>query len=159
MRVIEIARAANVTSETVRYYTRKGLLTARRNPDNGYQLYNAQTLKQLRFIQQARTLGFSIEEISHILQHQHDHSSPCPMVRDLLAKRVPKVVQQIAELQALLTRMENALHRWQQMPDGMPDGHTICQLIENRDSGESGVSHHEISRTPAKPVATGRHQL
>lgn len=145
MRVIEIARTVGVTPETVRYYTRKGLLTARRDPDNGYQLYNATALRELRFIQQARTLGFNLQEIEQILQHQHNHSSPCPMVRDLLSKRVPIVKQQITELQTLLARMENALNRWQQIPDGIPDGQTICQLIENWDTEETEGSHHDAS--------------
>ena len=44
MRVIELARAGGVTAETVRHYTREGLLQPRRNPHNGYQLFETESL-------------------------------------------------------------------------------------------------------------------
>lgn len=131
MKVAELARAAGVTAETVRHYTREGLLSPRRNPDNGYQLYGHHDLNRLRFIQRARTLGFSVREISDILDHADHGDSPCPLVRDLLAQRLPTIRQRIAELEALAERMEQALDTWQDMPDGVPDGHSLCRLIES----------------------------
>jgi len=32
---------------------------------------------------------------------------------------------------ALQTRMEQALDQWAEMPDGVPDGHSVCHLIES----------------------------
>ena len=53
------------------------------------------------------------------------------MVRDLLAGRLPQIRERIAELEALASRMEQALAAWEEMPDGMPDGHSLCRLIES----------------------------
>lgn len=131
MKVIELARSAGVTAETVRHYTREGLLHPERDPYNGYQRYEDDSLTRLRFIQRARTLGFSLKEIGEILGHADHGDSPCPMVRDLLAARLPEIRQRISELEQLATRMENALDNWAGMPDGAPDGNTICQLIEH----------------------------
>ncbi|MCG7601694.1 MerR family transcriptional regulator [Halomonas sp. McH1-25] len=131
MKVGELATAAGVTAETVRHYTREGLLSPRRNPDNGYQLYDSDDLNRLRFIQRARTLGFSVKEISDILEHADQGDSPCPLVRDLLAQRLPTIRQRIAELEALAARMEQALDTWRDMPDGVPNGHSLCRLIES----------------------------
>ncbi|WP_106479109.1 MerR family transcriptional regulator [Phytohalomonas tamaricis] len=131
MKVSELAKIADVTSETVRHYTRLGLISASRDPNNGYQLYDDNALRRLRFIQRARTLGFSLKEICNILAHSDHGDSPCPLVRDLLATRLPEIRRQIAELESLATRMEQALDAWSDMPDGAPDGHTICQLIEH----------------------------
>lgn len=130
MKVSELAKAAGVTAETVRHYTREGLLTPQRHPDNGYQLYDQRDLSRLRFIQRARTLGFSVREISEILDHADHGDSPCPMVRDMLASRLPEVRQRIKRLEALAARMEQALDTWADMPDGTPDGHSLCRLIE-----------------------------
>lgn len=130
MKVSELARTAGVTAETVRHYTREGLLAPRRDPDNGYQLFNQQDLDRLRFIQQARTLGFSLHEIGEILAHADQGDSPCPLVRDLLASRLPRIHARIAELQALAERMEQAMAAWEHMPDGTPNGHSLCHLIE-----------------------------
>ncbi len=131
MKVIELARNAGVTAETVRHYTREGLLRPARDPNNGYQRYGEDSLTRLRFIQRARTLGFSLKEIGEILGHADHGDSPCPMVRDLLAARLPEIKQRISELEQLAARMENALGNWADMPDGAPDGNTICQLIEH----------------------------
>lgn len=131
MKVSELARLAGVTADTVRHYTRIGLLQPRRDPDNGYQLYDADALKRLRFIQKARLLGFSLREIETIVHHQHPGTSPCPMVRGLMAQHLPRVREQITELQQQLTRMEDAMAAWEAMPDGVPDDTVICPLIDH----------------------------
>ncbi|GHE22389.1 MerR family transcriptional regulator [Halomonas urumqiensis] len=131
MKVSQLARQAGVTAETVRHYTREGLLTPTRHPENGYQLYAQGDLERLRFIQRARTLGFGVAEIRDILEHADHGDSPCPMVRDLLADRLPEIRARIDELEALAQRMEQALDAWAEMPDGTPDGHSLCRLIES----------------------------
>ncbi|MGM0535380.1 MAG: MerR family transcriptional regulator [Pseudomonadota bacterium] len=131
MKVSELARLAGVTAETVRHYTREGLLHPERHPDNGYQLYGQGDLNRLRFIQRARTLGFGVAEVRDILDHADHGDSPCPMVRDLLASHLPQVRERIRELQSLASRMEQALAAWEEMPDGTPDGHSLCRLIES----------------------------
>ncbi len=130
MKVSELAREAGISADTVRHYTRIGLLKPCRNPDNGYQIYDANALKNLRFIQKARLLGFGLHEIETIVNHAHSGASPCPMVRTLMNTHMPKVRQQISELQTQLERMERAMATWEQMPDSSPDGETICPLIE-----------------------------
>lgn len=131
MKVSELAKRGGVTPETVRHYTREQLLAPSRQPENGYQLYSATDLERLHFIQRARKLGFSVAEIRDILAHADHGDSPCPMVRDLLANRLPQIRAQIQELEALAQRMEQALESWQNMPDGTPDGHSLCRLIES----------------------------
>ncbi|MDY6815737.1 MAG: MerR family DNA-binding protein [Pseudomonadota bacterium] len=133
MKVKEIARAAGVSPDTVRFYTREGLLNPARNPDNNYQQYDADDLRRLRFARKARQLGFSLPEIRSILDQADDHHSPCPMVREVFEKRLAEVEREIAELQQLRKRMKSALGIWREMPDGTPDGHTICRLIEHWD--------------------------
>lgn len=142
MKVSDLARAAGVTGETVRHYTREGLLYPRRDPGNGYQLYDPDDLNRLRFIQRARTLGFSLREVREILEHADHGDSPCPMVRDLLAARLPDIHARIRELQALATRMERALETWRDMPDGTPDGHSLCRLIESLPMEDDGTPAH-----------------
>lgn len=138
MKVKEIATAAGVNPDTVRFYTREGLLRPVRNPDNNYQLYDAEDLRRLRFARKARQLGFSLPEIRQILEQADEHHSPCPMVRDVFTQRLAEVEREIAELQLLRKRMVSALSAWQEMPDGTPDGHTICRLIEHWDDPSAG---------------------
>lgn len=133
MKVIELARAADVNTDTVRYYTRLGLLRPRRDADNGYRRYGAGDLQRLRFVRRARQLGFSLQEITEILREADDHSSPCPLVRELFEHKLADVERRLAELTEMRDRMRQAMAAWQGMPDGVPDGHTICRLIEHWD--------------------------
>lgn len=131
MRVSELAKKAKVTPETVRHYTRLGLIHAQRDPNNDYQLYDTMGLQRLNFIRQASELGFSLKQIEEIFHQSDSGDSPCPLVRDLLQKKVPETKLKIAQLQAHLLKMEEALSAWDQMPDGTPNGHSICCLIED----------------------------
>lgn len=143
MKVKEIAEAAGASPDTVRFYTREGLLNPTRNPDNNYQQFNADDLQRLRFARKARQLGFSLSEIRAILDQADDHHSPCPMVREVFEQRLTSVEQEINELQQLRERMKSALNAWHDMPDGTPDGHTICQLIEHWEKPNTTGTHKE----------------
>ncbi|MFN4021531.1 MAG: MerR family transcriptional regulator [Hydrogenophilus thermoluteolus] len=131
MRVSELAKKAGVTPETVRYYTRQGLLHPQRDPKNGYQRYGHADYRTLVFIRKARQLGFSLKEITQILREAEKGHSPCPLVRDLFERRFAEICQKIETLTRLRDRMAEAMDTWQRMPDGQPDGHTICRLIEH----------------------------
>lgn len=133
MKVSELARAAGVSADTVRFYTREGLLQPQRDPHNGYQHYGTADLQRLRFARKARQLGFSLREVTGILRDAGERRSPCPQVRDLFAHKLAEVERQLQELTRLRDRMRAATEQWRSMPDGAPDGHTICRLIEHWD--------------------------
>ena len=66
MMTSELAKHVGVTAETVRFYTRKGLLSATKLPTNGYKTYNAEAIARLKFIRQAKNVGFSLKEIEKL---------------------------------------------------------------------------------------------
>ena len=141
--VSQLAKTAQVSAETVRYYSRLGLLEAQRDPHNGYQLFDQDAVQRLAFISQSRSLGFSLKDIQSILQHTTKGDSPCPMVRDMLRQRVPLVAEKIRFLEKQMARMQVALEQWQTMPDGVPDGHRICHLIEDWNTPIMEVNSHD----------------
>jgi len=140
MRVKDIARAAGVTPDTVRFYSREKLLAPSRDPANNYQHFSSDDLRRLRFARKARQLGFSLPEIRNILNQADNEHSPCPMVRGVFEQRLVEVERQINELQQLHQRMKKALDAWRDTPDGTPDGHTICRLIEHWDQAEPDLT-------------------
>lgn len=131
MTVSQLAKQAGVEAHVVRYYSREGLLTPQRNPDNGYMVFNDADVHRLHFIRLAKRLGYTLTEIVEILQDADRGESPCPKVRDILTRRIEETRQKVEALTALQVRMEKALKQWEQMPDGVPDGHTVCHLIES----------------------------
>lgn len=131
MTVRELSRQANVTPDAIRHYVRIGLLTPERNRRNQYRLFPAGQVKIVKFIRQAKSLGFTLNEIGEILAHAKQGRSPCPTVRALIETHIDRNRRVLAEVQALQTRMEGALAKWKTMPDGVPDGDAICKLIES----------------------------
>jgi DNA-binding transcriptional MerR regulator len=129
--VTDLANRSGTTPHAVRYYTRLGLLRPKRNPDNGYRLYQHREVGWLRFIRQAKRLGYTLNEIREIMHDSDQGKSPCPRVREILSQRIDENRRQLEELMALQTRMEQALEQWSDMPDGIPDGHSVCHLIES----------------------------
>jgi len=137
MTVNDLSRRSGVTSHAVRYYSRIGLLKPGRNPDNGYRVFDRSDLARLKFIRQAQSLGFTLEEISDILSESEHGRSPCPKVRDILRRRIDENHRKLAELMDLQQRMEEALDHWESMPDGLPDGDSVCHLIESESALDS----------------------
>lgn len=92
-----LARKAGVPVHTVRHYTRIGLLKPSRDLRNGYKLYKPADKQRLRFVTSAKELGFTLAEIEEILGHAEHGDSPCPMVRDIVQKRVDENKQKIRD--------------------------------------------------------------
>ena len=67
MNISQLARAAEVTPDTLRYYEKQGLLAAPIRQSNGYRCYTDEDLKLVKFIRGAQSLGFSLAEIRMIL--------------------------------------------------------------------------------------------
>lgn len=130
MQVKDIAGKAGVTAEAVRYYTRFGLLKPTRERSNKYRCYARSDLIRLKFIRRAKTLGFTLGEISEILKASERIQSPCPLVRRIITERIAANREHMREAMDLQRRMEDAAKRWKSMPDAIPVGDSICHLIE-----------------------------
>jgi len=129
MTVSEIARRAGVTAGTVRHYTRRGLLVPAR-ASNGYKIYSRSDLVRLLFICKARLLGFSLSDVRDIFEESSHGNSPCPLVRELMEQRLRENRRRLRSLGKLQSRMERATAQWADLPDRLPDGETVCHLIE-----------------------------
>ncbi|MBP9110637.1 MAG: MerR family DNA-binding protein [Pyrinomonadaceae bacterium] len=126
-----LAKRAEVPLFTVRYYTRIGLLKPSRDMRNGYKVYKSSDRDRLKFISAAKELGFTLAEIEEILGHAVHGDSPCPMVRDVVEKRIEENKEKIRELKRLQKRLEAAAEMWKKMKNSEPDGHSVCRLIES----------------------------
>lgn len=130
MRVSDLARQADTTSETVRHYTDIGLLKPHRDPGNGYRHYGVSDLRLLRFALKARSLGFTLADIQSLATASEEGETPCGQVRSLIESRLAEVEARIQELQALSNRMRSAMADWQDKPDCHLDDGRVCGLID-----------------------------
>jgi len=72
----QLADAAEVGSQTLRYYERRGLLPNPPRTQGGHRIYGAEHLERLIFIQQAQHLGFQLEEIHELLKIEENPAGP-----------------------------------------------------------------------------------
>ncbi len=138
--VNELASAAAVPAHVVRYYARIGLIAPARHRENGYRLFSRREVERVRFIRMAKRLGFTLNEIRHILAQAASGQLPCDDVRQMLAAHIEENRRKIAELEALQRRMESANALWQWMPEPLVEEGAICPLIESVASGQDGVA-------------------
>ena len=99
MTIGSVARQAGVNVETVRYYHRIGLLP---RPPRAYgrrRRHTGDSLQRLQFIKRAQHLGFSLEEIAHLLEF--GDSRHCAETRDLAAEKLQVIERKIADLAAM----------------------------------------------------------
>lgn len=80
----QLAKAANVSIDTIRFYEKCGLMPQPARRSSGFREYSQHHLRQLKLVLQARSLGFSIEEISEILG-QRDGAAASDVVERSLA--------------------------------------------------------------------------
>jgi MerR family transcriptional regulator, Zn(II)-responsive regulator of zntA len=130
LHVTELARKADVTPTTVRYYARMGLLKPDRERGNGYRRFSGTDLRRVNFVRRAQALGLTIGDAKAILQTVDHGDSPCPQVRKLVAQRLTEVRARLAELQAMERRISAALETWSELDDASPESDEFCPLIE-----------------------------
>lgn len=106
MKIGEIAEAAGVTTSRIRFYERKGIIAEAARGANGYRDYPAALIAQLRFIEQAQGLGFSLREIASIELQPGEHIVSCTDALSMLAGKHKSVTALIAEAQDRKARIE-----------------------------------------------------
>ena len=100
-----LSERSGVNVETVRYYERVGLLQKPARSTGGYRLYQTTDVDRLCFIRRARDLGFSLDEIRHLLGLVDQKSRSCRRVHDIGVVHLADVREKIRDLR----RMERVL--------------------------------------------------
>ena len=94
----QLAAAAGVNLETVRYYERINLMPSPARTASGYRAYEAEHVRKLAFIRRARELGFSIEQIRALLALAQPSRASCAEVRKIAQTHLDEVRAKIADL-------------------------------------------------------------
>ena len=94
----KVARSAGLAIDTVRYYEREGLLEKPARTASGYRHYTTDAIARLRFIRQAKELGFSLSEIRELLDLRVAPGKSCADVRARAEAKITDIQQRIAQL-------------------------------------------------------------
>ncbi len=95
----DAAKASGLSAKMIRHYEQSGLLKKSPRTDSGYRLYNSEQVNQLRFIRQARNLGFSLADIQSLLELWQNPERESRAVKQLAQQHLAEIAAKIAELQ------------------------------------------------------------
>lgn len=101
MLINELAKRAGVTIHTIRFYERYGLLKGYRDPtvtSNNYYHYDEQALARLSLILEAKSGGFTLQEISEIIDAWYGDMYTKNEKRVILERKLEALDQKIKEL-------------------------------------------------------------
>jgi MerR family mercuric resistance operon transcriptional regulator len=111
MRSSQVAAAAGVNRQTLRYYERRGLLAEPARTLGGHRQYPAEAVTTLRVIKAAQRLGFTLDEVADLLasgQHGHGRRAD-PGLQSRAATKLAEVEAKIADLRGIAGTLRAAL--------------------------------------------------
>ncbi|MEM7442365.1 MAG: Cu(I)-responsive transcriptional regulator [Pseudomonadota bacterium] len=108
MNIGDAAEATGLPAKTIRYYEEIGLVASNRRP-NGYRNYGEAELHSLRFVQRARSLGFSVSDCRDLLSLYGDRERSSADVKALAQAKLKEIDAKIEELQSLRSALGNLI--------------------------------------------------
>jgi len=109
LRSSEVASAAGVNLQTLRYYERRGLLAEPDRSLGGHRQYPAETVTVLKVIKAAQRLGFTLDEVAELLEAgRHQHRRAGTGLRSRARAKLAEVEAKIADLQVIAGTLRSA---------------------------------------------------
>jgi len=107
LRSSQVAVAAGVNVETLRYYERRGLLAEPHRSPGGHRLYDFDSVTTLRVIKSAQRLGFTLDEVAELLEVGRHRHRPRSRDAGLQARAQAKLAEVEERITDLLTIRDN----------------------------------------------------
>jgi len=126
-RIGQITEILGLSPDTLRYYEKLGLLSRVARSSSGLRIYNDRDISQLRFIQRAQQMNFSLAEIGILLKMRENPQNARKNVRLLTAHKLAEVENRMKDLETLRKELQLLLNLCETSEDGCP----IIAGIEN----------------------------
>lgn len=147
------ADASGVSAKMIRHYEEIGLIPKAKRADSGYRVYSGHEVHELRFIRQARALGFSTKQIAELLKLWRDQRRPSAKVKQLALEHVRELDEKIAELHAMKATLEHLAKHCH--GDERPDCPILDELAAPK-STSLARHHHTNTAKTRRPSALSR---
>jgi Cu(I)-responsive transcriptional regulator len=144
MNIGEAARASGISTKMIRHYEEIGLIAKAHRTESGYRTYTERDIHILRFIKQARNLGFAIERIKDLLNLWQNKRRTSRKVKQLAMNHILELDERIRELQEMRQVISYLVEHCH--GDDRPD----CPILE-------GLANGSHARR-AKPERTDNHR-
>jgi MerR family Zn(II)-responsive transcriptional regulator of zntA len=131
-RIGELAKLADVTPDTIRYYEKQQMMAHEVRTEGGFRLYSESDLQRLKFIRYAKQLGFTLETIRELLSIRVDpEHHTCQESKSIVQSRLFEVESKIKELQ----HMKRSLQRLNDACCGSAHSSEYCSILEALEQG------------------------
>ena len=107
MKIGEAAEASGVSAKMIRYYESIGLLAKAARRENSYRDFDLRDVHDLRFIKRARSLGFSVEEITRLLELWRDAARSSREIKQITTAHIADLEARIAEMQGMVSALKH----------------------------------------------------
>ncbi|MEM8500233.1 MAG: Zn(2+)-responsive transcriptional regulator [Pseudomonadota bacterium] len=132
-RIGELAKLTSVSNDTLRYYEKNQLIAPASRTDSGYRMYLPEAVEQIRFIQRAKGVGFTLSDINELLSIQIEKTEhSCQEVKTFTETKLKDVEQKLAEL----TRIKLALEKLNEACCGGPESAEHCSILQALETGD-----------------------
>lgn len=111
MNISEVSKRVSVSAKTIRYYESVGLIPRAQRQPNGYRRYQLKDVQILRFVQRARGLGFSVEDVAQLLALWRDQGRASVGVKSLAEENITRIEHKIAELESMRSALNDLVAR------------------------------------------------
>lgn len=129
MNIGQAAKRSGISAKMIRYYEEIGLLPAPKRSASGYRIYSEADIRSLSFIQHARELGFSSEQMKELLGLWLNQSRQSREVKQLAQKHIQFLEQKIADMQQMLLILQ------QSVAQCADDEQADCQILKQIEQG------------------------
>jgi len=129
MLIGEVAAATGVSTKTLRFHERRGLLPTPSRLSNGYRDYDRTAVARVAFVRPAQHAGFTLAQIREILAIRDGGQAPCVHVDALIHQRLEQTERRIAELHATRATLQQLAQRSDQLDASDCDGY--CHIIQD----------------------------
>ena len=138
-RIGELAKLADVTPDTIRYYEKQQMMDHQVRTEGGFRLYTENDLQRLKFIRHGRQLGFTLDAIRELLSIRIDpEHHTCQESKSIVQARLSEVEARIAELQS----MRLSLQRLNDTCCGTAHSSVYCSILEALEQGATPQTTH-----------------
>ena len=123
----DAARMSGVNIETIRFYEREGLFPRPPRTTTGRRIFSDDDIKTLRFLRNARELGFGLVEIQGLLALRGPHNE-CADVKAIAQKRLEAIRAEQARINESERLLSDAIAK---CPGGRTNACTLLALLES----------------------------
>ncbi len=156
MRIGKLSAETGISTKTIRYYEEIGLLPVPAREPSGYRSYEAEDVQRLEFINKAKLLGLTLEEVGDVLQASDPEQMNCEHVLGLLEEKLAQIDAWLQEAHEMREVLDHTISAARERIGEDASGAYHCPVIErglHERALHAGGAKHELAGVAAPMIA------